>query len=179
MAHELATSLYILRCITKDSISLVCGNSLIPGTSSSNFNLCNTKVNLLGCFLFKSLQFGLPLGWSVFPTAEPVPIITHLCFSFPQIKGSTFTENHPSTNSMVKPAFLCVAFKLAAPSSWTLCCPLKGFPAAAFENQTGTPSILCLYGSLRCKYCEIGFPRKRTLSLVRKLIANFWAHQTM
>lgn len=134
MAHELITSLYILRCITKYFISLVYSNSLIPVISSSNFNLCNTKVNQpSGFFLFKSLQFGLPLGWSVFP------IITHLCFSFPQIKGPTFTENHPSTNSMVKPAFLRVVI-LSSSLSWTsLCCRLKGLSAAAFKNQTGAP----------------------------------------
>lgn len=48
------TSLYILRCITKDSMSHVYSNSLIPViSSSSNLNLCNTKVNLLGYFCWR------------------------------------------------------------------------------------------------------------------------------
>lgn len=116
MAHEWITSLYILRCITKDSISLVCSDSPIPVTSSSsNLDLCNTKVHLLGWFCSRVFSLVCLLVDLFLPIAESVPIITHLCFSFPQIKGSTFTENHPSTNSMVKPAFLCVAFKSRYP----------------------------------------------------------------
>ena len=99
------TSLYTLRCITKDFTSLVHSNSLIPVISSPGNSLFVIQKSTFWVICVQESSVGLPLGWSVFPIAELVPIITHLCFSFPQIKGSTFTENHPSTNSMVKPAF--------------------------------------------------------------------------